>query len=55
MLQAMLIPFIQKVQKSVKRFDESTVTYSKRMEKLSIAILILAAAEVLAAIVSILL
>ena len=45
MLQAMLIPPIQQVRKSIETFSEDTQKYSRRMEKLTIAMLILAIAQ----------
>ena len=51
--EAILIPFIDTVRNSVEQFDENTVKYSKRMEKLTIVVLILAIAQFSLAIVTI--
>ena len=48
-----LAPFIDDVSKSIANFNEDTQKYSKRMEKLTIAMLILAVTQCLLAIVSV--
>jgi len=51
--EATLIPFIDDVARCIERFDESTHEYSKRMEMLTVAMLILAVSQILLAIVNI--
>lgn len=51
--EALLIPFIADMRRTIEKFDEDTLKYSKKMEKLTIAMLILAITQLLLAIVTV--
>lgn len=51
--EAILIPLILDLRRTIEKFDESTLKYSKRMEKLTIAMFILATTQFLLALVTI--
>lgn len=52
-MEATLIPFIDGIRLAVQEFDKDTEKYSKRMERLTISMFILALVQFIAAVASI--